>query len=102
MILGYYRVNYDTRNWLNIIDYLGRSNFSKIHKVNRAQLLDDSFVLARERIISADIPLKLSHYLSQETDYVPFYTFFKHLPFIERIMLGLGHAEAFKVTYMYY
>lgn len=97
MILGYYRVNYDLENWYNIIDYLGTSNFSKIHRVNRAQLLDDSFALAEEGIISADIPLKLSSYLSQETDYVPLYTFFNHLPFIERIMLGLGHYEAFKV-----
>ena len=43
---GYYRVNYDDRNWQNLINLLIQ-NHSKIHDINRAQILNDGLNLAR-------------------------------------------------------
>ena len=43
---GYYRVNYDEKNWKLITDQL-LQDVSKIYQTNRAQLLDDSWNLAR-------------------------------------------------------
>lgn len=43
---GFYRVNYDDNNWKLITQQLV-TDHSVIHVINRAQILDDSFNLAR-------------------------------------------------------
>ena len=43
---GYYRVNYDDVTWARLAGVL-RSNHEMIGTKNRAQLIDDSFNLAR-------------------------------------------------------
>lgn len=43
---GYYRVNYDIENWQILARVLSEDH-QAIHVLNRAQLLDDSFNLAR-------------------------------------------------------
>ncbi|KAK9711566.1 ERAP1-like C-terminal domain [Popillia japonica] len=73
---GYYRVNYDVENWNRISDYLNTENFNQIHKLNRAQLLEDSFNLAKFGVIGFDIPLSLMRYVQRETEYVPFTTIY--------------------------
>ncbi|XP_057321856.1 aminopeptidase N-like [Microplitis mediator] len=72
---GYYRVNYDERNWKLIINFLKSKNYHKIHYLNRAQLIDDAFVLAELRHVSYSIGFELMEYLRQETDYLPWATF---------------------------
>ena len=44
---GYYRVNYDRKNWQLIIKHLNKDSFRNISTVNRAQLIDDALNLAR-------------------------------------------------------
>jgi aminopeptidase N len=44
--LGYYRVNYNIENWLSLGAAL-IANHSGIPRVNTAQILEDSFNLAR-------------------------------------------------------
>ena len=44
--LGYYRVNYDTQNWAALATALNQSH-EVIHLLNRAQIIDDAFNLAR-------------------------------------------------------
>ena len=71
---GFYRVNYDERNWNLIIDGLKR-NSSQFPLVSRAQLIDDSFSLARSGDLRVQIPLDLSTYLCHELSYIPFSSF---------------------------
>lgn len=71
---GFYRVNYDERNWKLIIDGLKR-NSSQFPLVSRAQLIDDSFSLARSGDLHVEIPLELSTYLCHELNYIPFSSF---------------------------
>lgn len=68
--IGFYRVNYDVRNWYLIIDAL-RENYTSVHRLNRAQLLDDSFQLARANRIDMEIVLDLMLYLKNELEYHP-------------------------------
>ncbi|XP_055602735.1 LOW QUALITY PROTEIN: aminopeptidase N-like [Uranotaenia lowii] len=68
--MGYYRVNYDERNWNLIIQTL-LTNHRTIHRANRAQLLDDAFNLARADLLDMSLVLKMMRYLKHETDYVP-------------------------------
>ena len=48
---GYYRVNYDDRNWNAIIDQLHQNHLA-IPAINRAQIIDDSLSLARAGMTS--------------------------------------------------
>lgn len=51
---GYYIVNYDDKNWLELID-----NIDKFPKIIRAQLISDSMDLARANLLDYNIPLRL-------------------------------------------
>ncbi|KAM4619354.1 aminopeptidase N-like [Polymixia lowei] len=69
-VVGYYRVNYDPGNWEKLLDVLS-TNRTAIPVINRAQLVDDAFNLARAKIISTVLALRTTKYLSKETDYMP-------------------------------
>ncbi|CAD6234139.1 GSCOCG00007591001-RA-CDS, partial [Cotesia congregata] len=68
---GYYRVNYDERNWKLITNYLKSENYKKIHVLNRAQLIDDAFVFAEFGYLNFNVAFDLARYLRIETEYVP-------------------------------
>lgn len=66
----YYRVNYDENLW-NLLTQQLISDHKIIHHLNRAQLIDDSFQLARAKKVDYGIALGIMKYLKAETDYVP-------------------------------
>lgn len=68
---GYYRVNYDTYLWNLLREQLNYFNFTVIHVLNRAQLVDDSLNLAQANRIDYGIALGILQYLSRETDHIP-------------------------------
>ncbi|XP_029348486.1 thyrotropin-releasing hormone-degrading ectoenzyme-like [Acyrthosiphon pisum] len=70
---GFYRVNYDTDNWSLLIRQL-KETPEKIHVLNRAQLIDDSFFLARADQLHYSFPLRISSYLKIEDDVLPWYS----------------------------
>ncbi|XP_065214890.1 aminopeptidase N-like [Planococcus citri] len=75
---GYYRVNYDSENWYLLTEQL-REDANKIHVLNRAQLIDDSFTFAFEGDLSYEVPFKLAKYLEKETEMVPLLSAIFHL-----------------------
>lgn len=93
---GFYRVNYDETNWRRIIEYLNSENFDKIHVLNRAQLLDDAFDLARSGHLNYEIALELSGFLERETDYIVWYSFFDTLDFLDVALSANDNYETFK------
>ncbi|XP_029170793.1 aminopeptidase N-like [Nylanderia fulva] len=82
---NYYRVNYDSENWDKIANYLNSSNYTEIHVLNRAQIIDDSFHLAIQGLQDYSLFWKISSYLSRETDYIAWYPMFKALEYISSI-----------------
>ncbi|KAL3885283.1 hypothetical protein ACJMK2_025367 [Sinanodonta woodiana] len=68
--IGYYRVNYEEKMWISIIDQLKR-NHKVIHVVNRAQIINDAWNLASSGLVSMDVALGTLEYLTKETDLVP-------------------------------
>nr|XP_034185423.1 aminopeptidase Ey-like [Osmia lignaria]XP_034185424.1 aminopeptidase Ey-like [Osmia lignaria] len=90
---GYYRVNYDERNWKMLIDYLKSENYRKIHKVNRAALIDDAFNLARAGYLNYSIPFNLSNYLIQETDYEPWVAAVNSFKFLNKMLSSLPDMQ---------
>ncbi|KAF2363702.1 Peptidase M1 membrane alanine aminopeptidase N-terminal [Trinorchestia longiramus] len=79
---GYYRVNYDINNWNSIINQLS-TDHSIISAINRAQILDDAANLARAGLLSYKTALDAHVYLSEEKDYVPWYSVIRNMKYIE-------------------
>uniref|UniRef100_A0A8C5CRI8 Aminopeptidase n=1 Tax=Gadus morhua TaxID=8049 RepID=A0A8C5CRI8_GADMO len=69
-VSGYFRVNYDLENWERLLHLL-HTDHQAIPTVNRAQLLDDAFNLARAKVINTTLALRTTSYLSKERDYIP-------------------------------
>ncbi|KAJ8249447.1 hypothetical protein GJAV_G00235020 [Gymnothorax javanicus] len=67
---GYYRVNYDLNNWNRLLAQLNVDHLV-IPEINRAQLVDDSFNLARAEIVNTTLALSTTRYLSNERAYMP-------------------------------
>ncbi|XP_030381815.1 aminopeptidase N-like [Scaptodrosophila lebanonensis] len=65
-----YRVNYDSRNWELIKATLDGDNYQAIHKINRAQLVDDALNLAWSGTLTYHFSLGLIGFLKREEAYM--------------------------------
>uniref|UniRef100_A0A3P8RY14 Aminopeptidase n=1 Tax=Amphiprion percula TaxID=161767 RepID=A0A3P8RY14_AMPPE len=69
-VTGFYRVNYDLGNWERLFTQLS-TDHQVIPVINRAQLVDDAFNLARAQLVSTTLALRTTSYLSLEMDFMP-------------------------------
>ncbi|XP_063991011.1 membrane alanyl aminopeptidase-like [Diachasmimorpha longicaudata] len=81
---GYYRVNYDERNWNMLTAQLMSGGFDRIGSVARATLLDDAFNLARGGYINYSVPFHLARYLIDEVEYEPWLAATSSLDFLNK------------------
>ncbi|KYN33599.1 Aminopeptidase N [Trachymyrmex septentrionalis] len=81
---GFYRVNYDNSSWHALIDKLNSKSFEDIHVLNRAQIIDDLFNLARANYVEYNLLIKALAYLESETNHLPWKAFFNGLSYIYR------------------
>ncbi|BES97198.1 aminopeptidase [Nesidiocoris tenuis] len=94
---GFYRVNYDERNWQLIINQLrDRDRFMNIGELNRAQLIDDSLQLARAGLLNYSIALNLTTYLSEELAYLPWEAALPGLGFLNTMLKKMPIYDKFK------
>ena len=92
-------MNYDAKNWALITEYLKSKDFTKIHVLNRAQLLDDSFHLAQAgEVADFSTFFKISAYLKQEEDYVPWYAAFRAFAVLDTALANTENYKLFKVS----
>ncbi|XP_026669100.1 aminopeptidase N-like [Ceratina calcarata] len=82
----YYRVNYDVENWELLIKELNKGNDTKIHVLNRVQMIDDVFNLAHVDSLNYTIALKVALYLTNEADYMPWQPALRHLGFLRNLL----------------
>ncbi|XP_067217254.1 glutamyl aminopeptidase-like isoform X1 [Linepithema humile] len=68
--IGYYRVNYDFKNWKRLMDYLNSENYTKIHVLNRAQIIDDAFYFLLQRQFDYDDFWHLTSFLLRDINFV--------------------------------
>ncbi|CAG5041325.1 unnamed protein product, partial [Parnassius apollo] len=68
---GFYRVNYDDINWSLLTRELRGDNRTVIHELNRAQIVDDLFALARAGVKSYDRIYNIVSFLEFEDAYAP-------------------------------
>lgn len=93
---GYYRVNYDNELWNLIIGQLNGPQYHLIHLLNRGQLIDDSFHIARSGRITPDIPLDIMNYLEWETDHIVWDSAERALFLYNRWLLGSPVYDEFQ------
>lgn len=93
--LGYYRVNYDLENWNKLQVVLNSDNFTHIHVLNRAQLVDDALSFAKAGLIDENLASGILAYLRLETDYIPWAAAAPHLT--ELYELFGGRNQEFNV-----
>lgn len=86
--VGYYRVNYDEASWHLIHQALLKDQHDGIHVLNRAQILDDVFNLARGGLLDYQLVFDILDYLPTETDYIPWFAALRGLNYISRRMAG--------------
>ncbi|XP_055637238.1 aminopeptidase N-like [Toxorhynchites rutilus septentrionalis] len=84
---GYYRVNYDSRNWQRLINTLNK-DYTKIPVLSRAQLIDDALFLARNNHLGVETLLRLLSYISKESDLIPLKSGFKALTHLNQLFRG--------------
>ena len=96
---GFYRVNYDAQNWKLISDVLTIEH-TAIHRMNRAQILDDVFSLARAGLLDYTLALDQTKYLSKELDYIPWasaFSGFKYLQSMLKRSPGFGKFKHYMI-----
>lgn len=97
LVLGFYRVNYDTATWENISKALKTNTYSDIHVLNRAQIVDDSLNLARGELLDYKLALSLLQYLEGETSYLPWLAAFNNLIYVERRFTS-AESDVYRVS----
>uniref|UniRef100_A0A146LYB5 Aminopeptidase n=3 Tax=Lygus hesperus TaxID=30085 RepID=A0A146LYB5_LYGHE len=99
---GFYRVNYDERNWQLIIAQLrDPDRFLYIGELNRAQLIDDSLQLARAGHLNYSVALNLTTYLAEEVSYLPWEAAFPGLGFLNTMLKKMPIYDKFKGYFLH-
>ncbi|XP_023306164.2 aminopeptidase N-like [Lucilia cuprina] len=99
---GVYRVMYDIENWGLLNETLNSKDFTNIHIMNRAQLIDDVIWLAWSGYHDYDITFDLLEYLKQEREYLPWRAALEGLSSVNRLLKPFkANYELFK-RYMRY
>jgi aminopeptidase N len=102
LVQGFYRVNYDERNW-NLIWAQLLHDPKQIPTISRAELIDDAFHLARADLLSYRTALNLANYLRKETEYLPWKSAFDVFQYIDAMLTRMPSTyEVFKVMRLCY
>lgn len=73
-------------------------NHTVIHPLNRAQIIDDLFSLAKDHKLDFVFALETLKYLSKETDPIPLYSALKHLEYLHKFYNPTFYGSILKVS----
>ncbi|XP_012673803.1 alanyl (membrane) aminopeptidase b [Clupea harengus] len=79
-VSGFYRVKYDIANYNKLLKQLTTAH-EVIPVINRAQLIDDAFNLARAKHVPTTLALDMTRYLNKEREYMPWESALDNLDF---------------------
>ncbi|NWU38339.1 AMPN Aminopeptidase, partial [Hylia prasina] len=82
--LHYFRVNYNQENWAQLLSQLD-TNHTVFPVINRAQIIDDAFSLARAKYINVTLALDTTRFLSRETEYMPWQAALSNLQYFQQM-----------------
>ncbi|NXS63895.1 AMPN Aminopeptidase, partial [Brachypteracias leptosomus] len=96
-VSGYFRVNYNQENWDQLLSQLS-TNHQAIPIINRAQIIDDAFNLARAKYVNVTLALSTTRFLKNETGYMPWAAALNNLQYFQ---LMFDRSEVFGVMTKY-
>ncbi|KAM6409447.1 aminopeptidase N [Rhynochetos jubatus] len=96
-VSGYFRVNYNQENWEQLLNQLS-TDHQVIPVINRAQIIDDAFNLARAKYVNVTLALSTTRFLSKETAYMPWEAALNNLHYFQ---LMFDRSEVFGVMTKY-
>ncbi|NXA89131.1 AMPN Aminopeptidase, partial [Melanocharis versteri] len=96
-VTGYFRVNYNQENWDQLLKQLNTSH-EVFPVINRAQIIDDAFNLARAKYVNVTLALDTTRFLSQETEYMPWQAALGNLQYFQ---LMFDRSEVFGAMSQY-
>lgn len=65
---------------------------TEIHVLNRVQLIDDSFSLAKAGLLNYKIPMSFTEYLEKEDDIIPWFSVMNSLNYVVNRMRRCRNA----------
>ncbi|NXO80655.1 AMPN Aminopeptidase, partial [Sitta europaea] len=83
-VTGYFRVNYNQENWDQLLSQLG-TNHMVVPVINRAQIIDDAFNLARAKYVNVTLALNTTRFLSKEVEYMPWQAALSNLQYFQQM-----------------
>lgn len=95
---GFYRVNYNESIWQQLSDTLKKAspNSHALSATDRANLIDDAFVLMKTGQLSVDLVMDLTMYLENgERDYIPWKSALHHFAILDILMLKYPPLHAY-------
>lgn len=98
---GYYRVVYDDTNMNLLIQQL-KTDLAKFDARNRAQIMDDAFMISRAGLQNYITALRTTEYLVFETDYLPWNTAMKSFIYLDRMLWSRDSLYTMYQEYMRY
>lgn len=93
---GFYRVNYDLKNWEMLTQQL-LTDHTIFDSKNRAQMLDDAMNLAAAGHLSYEIALNVTKYLTKETDLIPWKSADSSFKYLNDMFMRTAHFDKLKV-----
>jgi len=96
---GFYRVNYDERNWRLLSQQL-HANHEAIHVLNRAHLISDAFAVAGVGLMSFGTVFDMLKYAKKEDHNVPWVTMRDGMAYIKDMVTSSRIERGFK-SFMY-
>ncbi|XP_050165703.1 aminopeptidase N [Myiozetetes cayanensis] len=90
-VSGYFRVNYNQENWDQLLSQLS-TDHTVFPVINRAQIIDDAFNLARAKYVNVTLALNTTRFLSRETEYMPWEAALNNLQYFQ---LMFDRSEVF-------
>ncbi|NXV74427.1 AMPN Aminopeptidase, partial [Atlantisia rogersi] len=97
-VTGYFRVNYNPENWDQLLNQLS-SNHQVIPVINRAQIIDDAFNLARAKYVNVTLALRTTRFLRNETAYMPWEAALSNLHYFQ-LMFDRSQVFGVMTTYI--
>ena len=95
---GFYRVNYDERNWM-LLKLALMENHDSFPAETRASLIDDVFSLAEIGFVKYDTAFEFIKYMQmKERHYIPWGAFMRHMFKLNRLLYETSVFNDFQVS----
>ncbi|XP_046566067.1 LOW QUALITY PROTEIN: thyrotropin-releasing hormone-degrading ectoenzyme-like [Haliotis rubra] len=93
---GFYRVNYEERNWMALIKQL-ETDHTVFPPATRAQIINDAWTLQEAGVVKLRIAIRTLNFLKNDVDYVSWHALSQHSYILARALQGSEYYGAYMI-----